>query len=74
MELKSLYFSCDILILVGENSEDVNQAVKLNQVLSTKASDKDLFTMMKILLSDLFLFKLQASRAIWHFIKLSFIL
>ena len=59
MELKSMYFSCDILILVGENSEYVNQAVKLNQVLSTKASDKDLFTMMKILLSDLFPFKLQ---------------
>ena len=74
MELKSLYFSCDILILVGENSEYVNQAVKLNQVLSTKASDKDLFTIMKILLSDIFPFKLQASRAIWHFIKLSFIL
>ena len=54
-----MYFSCDILILVGENSEYVNQAVKLNQVLSTKASDKDLFTMMKILLSDLFPFKLQ---------------
>ena len=49
-----MYFSCDILILVGENSEYVNHAVKLNQVLSTKASDKDLFTMMKILLSDLF--------------------
>ena len=59
-----MYFSCDILILVGENSEYVNQAIKLNQVLSTKASDKDLFTIMKILLSDIFPFKLQASRAI----------
>ena len=34
------YFSCDILILVGENSEYVSQSIKLNQVLSTKASDK----------------------------------
>jgi len=39
--------NCDILILVGENSEYVNQAVKLNQVLSTKASDKVSFLKWK---------------------------
>ena len=49
------YFSCDILILVGDNSEYVSHSVKLNQVLSTKASDKVFFTTIDLELWNIFL-------------------
>ena len=48
------YFSCDILILVGDNSEYVTHSVKLNQVLSTKASDKVFFITIELELWNIF--------------------